>query len=170
MSKPKIAGIVVGVVLVAGILGWMFTAPYLSNQGLGRTPGVIIGGTLTPPLDDFSPLNDTVRGPLMFKISGFPPFVNYLSWVGMPDGIITATRPDNGYWERRVLGGDDEGWLRIGDATYAMKANPVLDEEERLAMMRLWAAKSGGRTLDEPAYPGSEPLRDWKVFFWTPRS
>ena len=169
MSKGKIAGSVIGVVLVAGILGWMFTAPYLSNSGLGRTPGVIIGGTLTPAPDDFSPLNDSVRGPLQFKISGFPPFVNYLSWVGMPDGVITATRPDNGYWERRVKGGDNEGWLRIGDATYAMEATEIVGPE-RIEMMRLWAAKSGGRTLDEPAYPGSEPLREWKVFFWTPRS
>lgn len=168
MSKGKIAGSVIGVVLVVGILGWMFTAPYLSNQGLGRTPGVIIGGTITPPLDDFTALNDTVRGPLMFKISGFPPFVNYLSWVGMPDGIITATRPDNGYWARRVRGGDNDGLLRLGDQTFEMTATEI-HGEERIAMMRLWAGKSG-RGLDEPLYEGSEPLRDWKVFFWTPRS
>ena len=122
MGKGKIVGSVIGVVLLVGVLAWMFTAPYLSNQGLGRTPGVLIGGTVTPPMADFSPLNDSVRGPLKFKLDGFE---------------MTATE----------IHGDD-----------------------RIAMMRQWAAKSGGRTLDEPAYPGSEPLRDWKVFFWTPRT
>jgi hypothetical protein len=168
MSKPKIAGIAVGLVLLVVVVGWASTAPYLSNQGLGRTPGIFIGGTLTPAPADFSPLNETVRGPMMFKLAGFPPFVNYLSWVGMPGGVITATRPDNGYWERRVLANGGDGLLRIGDATYEMTAHPI-EGDERLEMMRLWAAKSGGRTLDEPAYPGSEPLRDWHVFFWTPR-
>ena len=41
--------------------------------------------------------------------------------------------------------------------------------DERIAMMEQWASKSG-RTLDEPLYEGSEPLRDWEVFFWKPRS
>jgi len=50
MSKSKIAGIAIGVVLLAGVLGWMFTAPYLSNQGLGRTPGIILEGHLQLPL------------------------------------------------------------------------------------------------------------------------
>ncbi len=169
MSKGKLAGSVIGVVLLVGVLAWMFTAPYLSNQGLGRTPGVLIGGTITPPLDDFSPLNESVRGPLKFKLAGFPPFVNYLSWVGTPEGIITATRPDNGYWARRVRANGGDGLLRIGDMTFEMTATEI-HGEERIAMMRQWAAKSGGRTLDEPAYPGSEPLREWKVFFWTPRT
>lgn len=167
MSKPKIAGIGVGVVLIAVIIGWVSTAPYLSNQGLGRMPGVFIGGVDTPVPDDFTELNETVRGPLIMKLAGFPPFVNYLSWVGTPDGVITATRPDDGYWERRILSRGGDGYLRIGDQTFSMTATPITDETERLAMMAQWAAKSGGRTLDEPAYPGAEPLRDWKVFFWT---
>ena len=169
MGKGKIAGIAIGVVLAVVIVGWASTAPYLSNQGLGRTPGIIIGGTMTAPLADFTPLNESVRGPPMFKLDGFPPFVNYLSWVGTTDGVITATRPDNGYWARRVRSRGGDGLLRIGDSTYEMTATEI-HGDDRIAMMRQWAAKSGGRTLDEPAYPGSEPLRDWKVFFWTPRS
>lgn len=168
MSKGKIAGIVAGVVIVGGILGWMFTAPYLSNTGLARTPGIIIGGTLTAPPSDFTPLNGQVQGPLMMKQAGFPPFVVYLSWVGAPGGVITATRPDNGYWARRVRERGGDGLLRIGDETYEMTATEILDER-RLPMMEQWAAKSG-RTLDEPLYSGSEPLREWEVFFWTPRS
>lgn len=167
MTKPKIAGTVVGVILLAGILGWMFTAPYLSNQGLARTPGVIIGGTLTPAPSDFSTLNGRIQGPVMMKPTGFPPFVNYLSWVGMPDGVITATRPDGGLWAKRARERGGDGWLRLGDATYAMHATEIFGDD-RIAMMQLWAAKAG-RTLDEPLYAGSEPLRDWEVFFWTPR-
>lgn len=165
MSKPKIAGITVGVILVAVILGWITTAPYLSNQGLGRLPGVIIGGTITPPMDDFSSLNE-IPGPMMMKQSGFPPLVVYLSYVGTPDGIISATRPDGGYWAERVRERGGDGLLRIGDSTFEMTANEI-HGDERLAMMELWA---GDRSLDEPLYPGSEPLREWEVFFWTPRS
>lgn len=167
MSKPKIAGTVIGALLLAVILGWMFTAPYLSNQGLGRLPGVIIGGTLTPPPDDFSTLNGVIRSPVMMKQTGFPPFVNYLSWVGLEDGIITATRPDGGLWAKRARERGGAGWLRLGDATYAMQSQEIFGDE-RIAMMELWAAKAG-RTLDEPLYEGSEPLREWEVFFWTPR-
>jgi hypothetical protein len=167
MSKGKIAGIAVGLVLAVGIIGWMATAPYLSNQGLGRVPGVIIGGTATESLSDFTPLNDQVRGPLMMKQAGFPPVVVYLSWVGTPGGVITATRPDGGYWSQRVRDRGGDGWLRIGDQTFAMEAKEVLDER-RIPMMTQWAENSG-RTLDEPLYPGSEPLREWEVFFWEPR-
>ena len=166
MSKRKMAGIAAGVVLVVGVLSWMFTAPYLSNEGLGRTPGIIIGGTPTPALDDFTPLND-YRGPLVMKQSGFPPLVVHLSFVGTPDGIITATRPDGGYWAQRVRDRGGDGYLRIGDATFAMEATEILDER-RIPMMTQWAARSG-RSLDEPLYAGSEPLREWEVFFWTPR-
>ena len=88
-EKQAMIGAVVGVALVGGIGGWMFTAPYLGNTGLSRTPGVIIGGTETPAPDDFTPLND-LEGPVMMKLAGFPPFVVYLSYVGTPEMVITA--------------------------------------------------------------------------------
>jgi len=166
-SKSKIAGIATGVVLMIGVLSWMFTAPYLSNQGLGRTPGIIIGGTLTPAMDDFTSLND-YRGPLLMKQSGFPPLVVHLSFVGTPDGVITATRPDGGYWAQRIRDRGGDGFLRIGDETFAMEAVEI-HGDDRIAMMTQWAARSGRTSLDEPLYPGSEPLREWEVFFWEPR-
>lgn len=165
MSKGKIAGIAVAVVLVAGIVGWISTAPYLSNEGLGRTPGVIIGGTLTEAPSDFAPLQAQHQGPIMMKQTGFPPLVIYLSWVGTPDGIITATRPDGGYWAQRIRDRGGDGLIRIGDETYEMTATEIFGED-RLDMMRQWG---GGRPLDQPAYPGAEPLGDWEVFFWTAR-
>ena len=165
MSKGRIAGLLIGVVLVGGILGWMFTAPYLSNQGLGRIPGVIIGGTLTPPLDDFTPLND-IPGYMMMKQKGFPSLVIYLTFVGTPDGVISATRPDGGYWAQRVRDRGGDGWLRIGDQTFAMTATEIFGDE-RIAMLEKWGAKSG-RPMDI-SVGGAEPLRDWEVFFWTPR-
>lgn len=166
MSKFKMAGITAGVVVVVAVIGWVSTAPYLSNEGLGRLPGFIIGGTPTPALDDFTPLNN-IPGPMMMKQKGFPELVVYLSFVGTPDGIISATRPDGGYWAERVKERGGDGWLRIGDQTFAMTAARV-QGEEGLAMMEQWAAKSG-RTLDEPLYNGSEPLREWEVYFWSPR-
>lgn len=166
MSIGKIASTIAGSVLTAGTIGWVSTAPYLSNEGLGRTPGVIIGGTPTAPPSDFTPLNDLHRGPLMMKQAGFPPVVIYLSWVGTPDGVITATRPDGGYWAQRVRDRGGDGLLRIGDETYEMTATEIFGEE-RIAMMRQWA---GGRSIDAVPYEGAEPLRDWEVFFWTPKS
>jgi len=167
MGRYEIAGISVGMLLLAVLFGWVFTAPYLSNQGLGRTPGIILGGNLTEAPADFTYLNESVQGPMMMKQSGFPPFVHYLSWVGTPEGVITATRPDGGLWAQRVRDRGGNGFLRIGDETFAMEAFEILDEN-RMPMMQQWADKAG-RSLDEPLYAGSEPLREWEVFFWRPR-
>ncbi len=168
MSNVQKISIGVGALIILVLLGWISTAPYLSNQGLGRTPGLIIGGELTAAPDDFQVHND-YQGPVKFKQEGFPPFVIYLSWVATEDGIITATRPDGGYWAARIRDeGRNKGWLRLGDSTYAMEATEIMGAE-RLEMMGQWAAKSG-RSLDEPLYPGSEPLREWEVFYWTPQS
>lgn len=122
MSRKTMVGIATVVLLVAGVLGWLFTAPYLGNTGLARTPGIIIGGTPTPAPDDFSPLHETHQGPILMKLASFPPFVNYLVWVGRPGGVITATRPDGGLWAQQVRDDGGDGWLRIGDATYEMRA------------------------------------------------
>ncbi len=167
MSKRKNTGIATGVVLLVGVLSWMFTAPYLGNQGLSRTPGVILGGTPTPGPDDFTPLNESVRLPLLMKQSGFPPFVTYLSCVGTPDGVITATHPDGALWAQRVRDRGGDGWLRIGEATYTMEAIEIFGNE-RIAMMEQWAARVG-MTIDDSLYEGAAPLRDFEVFFWKPR-
>ena len=161
----KIVMIVTGFVLVIGVAGWVYTAPYAGNQGLQRTPGVIIGGTDTPAPNDFSTVND-VGGTLLMKQGGFPPFVIYLTYVGTPGGVITATRPDGGYWAQRVRDGHTDGWLRIGNATYAMRATEILGDA-RLPMLELYSGKSG-MPMDR-AVGGPDPLRDWEVFLWTPR-
>ena len=57
MSSGRKVGGLVGILIVCGLIGWISTAPYLSNQGLGRTPGVIIGGTLTEAPTDLALLN-----------------------------------------------------------------------------------------------------------------
>jgi len=164
-SKKKIAGIATGVVLLISVTSYVFTAPYPGNTGLQRTPGVRIGGTLTPAPSDFTPLND-LRGPLKMKQSGFPPFVIYLSYVGTPEGVITATRPDGGYWAQRVRDGTTDGLLRIGDATYEMRATEVLGDARR-PMLERYSARTG-MPLNR-AVGGPDPLRDWEVFFWAPR-
>ena len=124
-GKLRIVKIAMGVLLLIGTASYVYTAPYPGNQGLQRTPGVIIGGTETPAPGDFSTVND-VGGNLLMKFSGFPPFVIYLSYVGTPEGVITATRPDGGYWAQRVRDGGKDGWLRIGDARYAMQATEIV--------------------------------------------
>ena len=164
-NKPNIGIIAATVVLLVGALSYVYTAPYPGNEGLSRTPGVRIGGTDSAPPRDLSSLND-VRGNLIMKLSGFPPFVVYLSFVGTPEGVITATRPDGGYWARRVREGRNEGWLRIGDETYAMQATEILGDA-RIPMLELWSGRT--RMPMDIAVGGPDPLRDWEVFFWTPR-
>lgn len=159
----KTIAIVAAVVLA--VAAWVFTAPYPGNTGWQRTPGVIIGGELTPPPDDFTPLNE-VGTTLKMKLAGFPPFVVYLNFVGRPDGVITATRPDGGYWAQRVRDRGGDGLLRIGDQTYEMTATEVLGDD-RIPMLELYSERSG-LPMDE-AVGGPDPLRDWEVFFWTPR-
>jgi hypothetical protein len=161
MNKPNIAGIAIGVILLVGIIGWVATAPYAGNTGLQRAPGVILGGTPTPAPNNFSALGD--RGRMMMKLDGFPPMVIYLTYATTPGGVVSATRPDGGYWARRVREGTGDGWLRFGDETYAMRATEVLGDA-RLPMLELY----GGRPLQMEG-GGPEPLRDWEVFFWTAR-
>jgi|TARA_B110000238_G_C15946671_1_gene361376 hypothetical protein len=64
--------------------------------------------------------------------------------------------------------GSGNGSLRIGVSTYEMNATEI-HGDERLVMMEKWAAKAK-RTLDQALYEGGVPLREWEVFFWTPRS
>ena len=103
-------------------------------------PGVRIGGTDTPAPEDFSSLNDLGTN-LIMKLDGFPPFVVYLAYVGTPEGVITGTRPDGGYWPQRVREGRNEGWLRIGDETFAMQATEILGDA-RLPMIELWSPRA----------------------------
>jgi hypothetical protein len=126
---------------------------------------VRIGGTLTPAPSDFTPLND-VGTTLKMKFVGFPPFVVYLTFIGTPDGVITATRPDGGYWAQRVRDRGGDGWLRIGDQRFAMTATEVLGED-RIQLLELYSQRSG-MPMDR-AVGGPDPLRDWEVFVWTPR-
>ena len=156
---------VVGVVAIA-VLAWAYTAPYAGNTGLTRTPGIIIGGTDTPAVSDWTTVD--VGGSLIMKMGGFPPFVVYLNYATTPEGIITATRPDGGYWARRVREGKPDGWLRIGDATYAMTATEVLGDA-RLPMLQLWAGSPDADISSRPFGGIGEPLANWEVFFWTPR-
>ena len=164
MNKQKIGRIAPGVILLAGIIGWISTAPYVGNTGLSRTPGVILGGTDAPAPSDLSTLGE--RGTLLMKLAGFPPMVIYLNYAGTPEHVITATRPDGGYWAQRVRDGDTDGWLRIGDATYAMQATEILGDA-RLPLLELYSGKTG-MPMDR-AVGGPDPLRDWEVFLWTPR-
>lgn len=165
MSTKSKIGIGVASVLVVVVAAWIFTAPYPGNSGWQRTPGVIIGGKLTPAPADFTPLND-VPGNVIMKLAGFPPFVVYLSYVGTPEGVITATRPDGGYWAERVRTGSGDGWLRFGDETYAMHATEVVGDA-RLPMLERYSARTG-LSMDVPM-GGPDPVRDWEVFFWRPR-
>jgi hypothetical protein len=102
----------------------------------------------------------------MVKFAGFPPFSIYINYATTPDFVITATRPDGGYWAQRVRDRGGDGLLRFGDKTYAMTATEVLGED-RIPLLELWGG--GPRSLDGLGGPGLNPLREWEVFIWRPR-
>ena len=177
--KSNIAKIAIIMILLVGGASYIYTAPYAGNAGLSRMPGVRIGGTLTVAPEDFSSFNN-VGTNLIMKLDGFPPFVVYLAYIGTPEGVITGTRPDGGYWPQRVREGRNEGWLRIGDETFAMQATEILGDE-RLPMLELWSpraaesrraiAQAAGESVPvrDRSLNGSEPQLLPEIFLWTPR-
>ena len=154
------------VVLVVGFGVYAYTAPY------ERFPGVIIGGELTAAPGDWRSVND--GGVELLKLGGFPPFVIRIVYSADEGGIITATRPDGGYWaERMRTAADPHGWIRIGDRTYALNAREILGDA-RIPYLESYGAKNGmsmGYDFSGDIIPGqNEPLHTWEVFYWTPRN
>ena len=160
-TRASQAGIALGGVLALAAVVYVFVTPY------NRTPGVRLGGTLTAPPSDWSGLNGTRL--MQLKPDGFPPFVVNIWFVGTAGGIITATRPDGGYWAQRVRA-NPHASVRIGDAAYEVTAREVLAFPERKEMLAAYVgkynlAKVPGMSLDDLA----NPSLPWEVFFWTPR-
>ena len=153
-GKLKIAGIATGVLLVIAAIVYVYTTPY------NRTAGVRIGGTPTQAPSNWSTVNN--EAVIQLKLGGFPPFVVNIAYVGTPEGVISATRPDGGYWASRVRGGDTDGWLRIGDATYEVRGTEILEDQERVGMLEQFGAKIR-MPMDVPT-GGPDPLREWEVF------
>lgn len=162
-SSIKVAGTALGAALAIGLTYYVFTAPYT------RFPGVRIGGTLTTAPADLTQLNG--ERVALLKLAGFPPFVIHVWYVPEQDGIITATRPDNGYWARRVRANPD-GWLRIGDQTYALAGREVLGAA-RIPYLEKYGAKykmpMGDDFKGDIIAGTNEPLHTWEVFYWTRR-
>ena len=114
MTRKWALCLIVGVVIVVTAASYVFTAPY------ERFPGVRLGGALTPPPADWTTVNG--HDVVLLKLAGFPPFVIRIVYSTDSGGIVTATRPDGGYWAGRVRGGRPDGWIRLGDATYCPAA------------------------------------------------
>ena len=164
MSKKTTLCFILGAVVVVAAASYVFTAPY------ERFPGVRLGGELTPPPADWNTVND--QDVVWLKLAGFPPFVIRIVYSTDDGGIITATRPDGGYWAGRVRGGRSDGWIRLGDATYALTATEIVGDE-RIPYLENYGAKNGmrmGYDFASEIIPSvNEPLNTWEVFYWTPR-
>ena len=155
---------IVGVLVGMAFSYYAVTAPY------ERFPGVVIGGEPTPPPADWNSVND--HDVVLMKLAGFPPFVIRIVYSTDDGGIITATRPDGGYWAARVRGGRRDGWIRLGDATYALRATEIVGDE-RIPYLESYAGKNGmsmGYDFEGEIIPSvNEPVHTWEVFYWTPR-
>lgn len=155
------AGLALGALLAIGAVTYVFVTPY------NRTPGVRLGGTLTAAPSDWSTVNSTRL--MQLKPDGFPPFVVNIWFVGTPDGVITATRPDGGYWAQRVRA-NPNATVRIGNAAYKVKAREVVEFAQRKELLAAYVgkynlAKVRGMSLDDLA----NPALPWEVFVWTPQ-
>lgn len=161
-NRVKIVGMALAVILLIAATGYVFMTPY------NRIAGVRIGGTLTSPPSDWNSV--TGRGIGQLKTGGFPPFVINIAYATDEGGIITATRPDGGYWAKRARVAPN-GYVRLNDETFALQATEILGEA-RIPYLRLYGGpdadldfqQSGGVIVGT-----AEPLRDWEVFYWAPR-
>ncbi len=162
-SKMKTISLAVLAILVIAVTYYVFTAPYT------RIAGVRIGGTLTPPPSDWNTVNG--RGVGQIKTGGFPPFVVNMIYSTDEGGIITATRPDGGYWAKRARI-QPNGYIRVGDETFAMKATEILGDA-RIPYLESYGANNNmpmRYDFDGEIIRGqNEPLYTWEVFYWTPR-
>ncbi len=151
-------------VVAAGLI-YVYTAPFAYERAIG----IRVGGELTPPPEDWTAVNQPGLGYL--KLAGFPPFVIKIVFSADEGGIITATRPDGGYWAARARTRPD-GWIRIGDETYALTAREITGDE-RIPYLESYGGKNGinmGYDFEGEVVPGAnEPLHTWEVFYWTPR-
>tara|TARA_R110001592_G_scaffold68785_3_gene210962 strand:+ start:4064 stop:4558 length:495 start_codon:yes stop_codon:yes gene_type:complete len=156
-------GIALGLVIVIGATYYVFTAPYT------RIAGVRIGGTLTPPPTDWNTVNG--RGVGWIKTGGFPPFVVHMIYSTDDGGIITATRPDGGYWAKRARVAPN-GYIRVGDETFAMKATEIFGEA-KIPYLESYGSNNNMPMrydfAEEVIRGQNEPLYTWEVFYWTPR-
>ena len=159
-SKKKIAGLAFIAVLVIAATTYTFVTPY------NRIAGIRIGGTLTPPPADFTTAFKRTVGQI--KTGGFPPFVVNVSLVPFKDGFITSTRPDGGYWSERARLAPN-GYVRSGDATFAMKATEVVGEAKIPYLTAMFGPDMSRRLSGGVIIGESEPVGEWQLFLWTPR-
>ena len=163
MTQRQIESITLASVAAIMVLVYVFMTPY------NRVAGIRIGGIETPPPDDWGTVDD--QRIIQLKTGGFPPFVVNVVYAVAEDGVITATRPDGGYWAQRARE-DPDGWLRIGNAAYAMRATEILGDD-RLPLLTAYGEKNGMRMDTGPSggmiRGQAEPLSTWEVFLWTPR-
>jgi len=164
-NKLRLGGILLGIVIILAGLVYVYTAPFL----YARVPGVRIGGELTPPPSDWNTIS--VDGVVYLKLAGIPPTVVKIFYATDENGIITATRPDNGYWARRVRE-NPNGWIRFADQTYALQAQEIFGEA-RIPYLEKYAANNGMNMRydfeGEIITGANEPLHTWEVFYWTAR-
>ncbi len=159
-SRSNIAGIAFAAVLVVAATAYVFATPY------NRIAGVRIGGTLTPPPNDFTKDYPRTIGEL--KTGGFPPFVVHVSLVPFTGGFITSTRPDGGYWSKRARIAPD-GYVRHGNATFAMKAVEITGDAKKPYIQAMYGPDLNRRLSGGVIIGESEPVGEWQVFLWTPR-
>ncbi|PCJ24731.1 MAG: hypothetical protein COA96_08650 [SAR86 cluster bacterium] len=163
ISKQKMTSIVVGIIVVITATTYVFMTPY------NRIAGIRIGGTLTAPPTDWNSVKG--RGIGQLKTGGFPPFVVNMFYATDDGGLITATRPDGGYWSKRARIAPD-GYLRVGDETFALTATEIFGDERLPYLEKYGAANRMSMGYDfegEIIVGASEPLHTWKVFYWTAR-
>ena len=126
---------ILGVGLIALLVVVAFAAP------IGPLPGFFIGGSQSAAPDTWPDTSGVHE--IRLKVGqGVPRVV--IIWVVEHGGELHVVGDPNSGWVRKVGGGGPVE-MRLGDATYALRAESVSDGKQ--AVLEAWLAKY------EPDYP-----------------
>ncbi len=113
VALPAILALMLVVVLVAPI---------------GPLPGMFIGGTSTEAPETWSDTSNVDE--IMLKVPGLLPRV-VIIWVVEHGGELHVVGSKDSGWVK-MIGAGSPVEMRLGDATYSLRASPVADDWQRI--------------------------------------
>lgn len=129
--------------LIGRILGWgagFLVVAILAVYALGPidfVPGMRLGGQESPPPASWATVNteDEIR----VATQGALPWVVRIWYAGTDDGLYVFGWRESRWFSR--IEATPEAWVRIGDASYAVRAVPVEAKSENDAVIQAYREK-----------------------------
>ena len=136
---------------ILGIGAGLLVAAIFAAYALGPIdffPGMRLGGEESPPPASWATVNteDEIR----VATQGVPPWVVRIWYAGTDEGLYVFGWRESTWFSR--IEATPDAWVRIGEASYAVRAVPVEAEAEHAAAIQAYREKYD-RYLD-PAVAG----------------